>query len=95
MVLLRATLRPTKGGDHMRIGGSLALIAIGAILKWAITAHINGVDLQAIGIILMVVGAIGLVLTVAFMASRRRTDVIHRDGATTYMEPRDNTDYYR
>jgi hypothetical protein len=73
----------------MRIGGSLALIAIGAILKWAITAHVSGVNLGAIGIILMVVGIIGLVLTVAFMYSRRRTDVIHRDGATTYMEPRD------
>jgi hypothetical protein len=30
-----------------------------------------------------------LLLTVGFMASRRRTDVIHRDGSTTYMEPRD------
>jgi hypothetical protein len=41
----------------------------------------------------MVVGIIGLLVTVGFMASRRRTDVIHRDGATTYMEPRDNYDY--
>jgi Domain of unknown function (DUF6458) len=74
----------------MRIGGSLALIAVGAILKWAITAHLSGVNLGAIGIILMVVGIIGLLLTVGFLASRRRTDVIHRDGGTTYMEPRDN-----
>lgn len=73
----------------MRIGGSLALIAIGAILKWAITAHLSGVNLGAIGIILMVVGIVGLGLTVGFMVSRRRTDVIHREGATTYMEPRD------
>jgi hypothetical protein len=73
----------------MRIGASLALIAIGAILKWAITASVSGVNLGAIGIILMVVGIIGLLLTVGFMTSRRRTDVIHRDGATTYMEPRE------
>jgi uncharacterized YccA/Bax inhibitor family protein len=79
----------------MRIGASLALIAIGAILKWAVTAQVSGVNLQAIGIILMVVGAIGLVLTVIFTLTRRRTDVVHRDGSTTYMEPRDSYDYYR
>ena len=79
----------------MRIGGSLALIAIGAILKWAITAHVSGVNLGAVGIILMVVGIIGLLLTVGFLASRRRTDVVHRDGSTTYMEPRNDYDYYR
>lgn len=80
----------------MRIGGSLALIAIGAILKWAITAQVNGVDLGLIGVILMVVGVIGFIASVLFMASRRRTDIVHRDVGmdgqpterrTTYITP--------
>ena len=44
------------------ISGSLFLIATGAILKWAITGHAEGIDLQVTGVILMVVGVIGLVL---------------------------------
>jgi hypothetical protein len=44
----------------MTIGTSLLLIAAGAILKWAITAHVEGVNLQNMGVILMVVGGIGL-----------------------------------
>lgn len=72
----------------MRIGGSLALIAVGAILKWAIAAHINGVNLGLIGVILMVIGVVGLVVSVAMASTRRRTDVIQGNGRTTVMEPR-------
>jgi hypothetical protein len=61
----------------MRIGGSMFLIAIGAILKWAVTDHVKNVNLSTIGVILMVVGVVGLVLSVAYSATRRRTDVIH------------------
>ena len=43
----------------MGIGVSLLLIAIGAILTWAVTATVSGVDLDTVGIILMVVGAAG------------------------------------
>ena len=46
----------------MTIGASLCLIAVGAILKWAITAHVEGVNLQNMGVILMVVGGAGLAL---------------------------------
>jgi hypothetical protein len=46
----------------MTIGTSLLLIAAGAILKFAITAHLAGVDLQTVGVILMVVGAVGLAI---------------------------------
>ncbi len=87
----------------MRIGGSLFLIAVGAILKWAITDHVNGVNLPMIGLILMVVGIIGLVLSLILASTRRRTDVIReRDpryiddrgpvagsSRTTYVEPRE------
>ena len=41
----------------MRIGGSLLLIAIGAILKWAVTVHnSHGVNVNTVGVILMIVG---------------------------------------
>jgi Flp pilus assembly protein protease CpaA len=44
----------------MTIGMSLFLIAVGAILKFAVTAGVEGVDLQTVGVILMVVGVVGL-----------------------------------
>jgi hypothetical protein len=44
------------------IGTSLFLIAVGAILKYAVTAHVQGVDINTVGLILMVVGVVGLVL---------------------------------
>jgi hypothetical protein len=47
----------------MGIGVSLILIAAGAILTWAINATVSGVDITTIGVILMVVGAIGLILS--------------------------------
>ncbi len=43
----------------MTIGGSLTLIAVGAILKWAVTAHMSGFDMQTAGTVLFVVGLIG------------------------------------
>jgi hypothetical protein len=46
----------------MTIGTSLFLIAVGAILKWAVTAHVHGVDLHVVGVVLMVVGGAGLVI---------------------------------
>jgi len=81
----------------MRIGASLALIAIGAILKFAVHPHnTKGFDVGTAGIILMIVGAIGLLVSVIWMATRRRTDVVHSaaPGApgtsrTTYVTPND------
>ena len=46
----------------MTIGTSLFLIAAGAILKFAVTAHVEGVDLHTVGLILMIVGGVGLAL---------------------------------
>jgi len=65
----------------MRIGASLFLIAVGAVLKWAVTYHTNGVNLSTVGVILMVVGIVGLVLTLIMMSMRRRTDVLHENVA--------------
>lgn len=47
----------------MTVGLSLFAIAVGAILKFAVTAHTTGIDLATVGVILMVVGAIGLCLS--------------------------------
>jgi hypothetical protein len=80
----------------MRIGGSLFLIAVGAILNWAVSAHVKGVNLHAIGWILIIVGAVGLLVTLIWMSTRRRTDVIHRGPVgttgTTYYSPNDPID---
>ena len=53
----------------MGIGASLFLIAIGAILKWAVEAEIGGVDLQTVGLILLLVGILGLILSMLFWSS--------------------------
>lgn len=78
----------------MRIGASLLLIAIGAILKFAVTEHVNGVNLAVVGVILMIVGAAGLLFELILFATRRRTDVIHRSDRTTYLTPNDPADRY-
>ncbi|HEY8454648.1 MAG TPA: DUF6458 family protein [Actinopolymorphaceae bacterium] len=56
----------------MGIGASILLIAVGAILAFAIEYDVQYVDLNAVGWILMVVGAIGLVITMIIWAPRRR-----------------------
>ena len=53
----------------MGIGVSLVLIAVGAILTWAINATVSGVDINAVGVILMIVGAVGLLLSLMFWSS--------------------------
>ena len=61
----------------MTIGGSLALIAVGAILKWAVTAHTSFLDLQTTGTVLLIVGLVGLVVSLAYTfwwASRPREE---------------------
>ena len=62
----------------MTIGTSIVLIAIGAILKYAVTAHVSGIDLQTVGTILMIVGILGLILSLIYTfawsgGARRRT----------------------
>jgi hypothetical protein len=50
----------------MTIGTAIVLIALGAILKWAVTAHVSGIDLQTAGTVLFVIGIVGLILAVAY-----------------------------
>ena len=55
----------------MYFGGAITMIAIGAILSFAVRDAVPGVDLTAVGYILMIVGVLGIVLTMA-MTGRRR-----------------------
>jgi hypothetical protein len=64
----------------MSIGASLFMIAVGAILRYAVSDSIDGVDLPVIGLILMIVGIVGLLLSLFMYANAtRRTDVVERD----------------
>ena len=74
----------------MYIGTSIFLIALGAILKFAVTATVAGIDIQTAGTILIVVGIIGLVLSLLFMAvwsdrRGRRDDAVVEE--RRYREP--------
>jgi uncharacterized membrane protein len=53
----------------MGIGTSIFLIAVGAILKFAVTAHVSGISLATVGTILMVVGVIGLLISLFMVAA--------------------------
>jgi hypothetical protein len=63
----------------MTIGTSLFLIAVGAILRFAVNDSIESVDLSVVGLILMIVGAIGLVLGLFLMSQARRETTVTRD----------------
>ena len=60
----------------MGVGTSIFLIAIGAILYFAVNADISGLEISTIGLILMIVGIIGLLISLYFMSvATRRRDV--------------------
>jgi hypothetical protein len=60
----------------MTIGTSLFLIAVGAILKFATHFHVVGIDLQTVGVILMLVGGFGLLLGLFLMIRDRSAGVV-------------------
>ena len=73
----------------MALGTALFLIAVGAVLRFAITASAHGVNIQTIGVILMIVGGVGLVISLFWMsvwADRRRR--------TTTAAPYARDEYY-
>jgi hypothetical protein len=65
----------------MGIGTSIFLIAVGAILKFAVTASVSGIELATVGVILMIVGAIGLLISLFFLTQSRDRAVV-RDRRT-------------
>jgi hypothetical protein len=73
-------------GTDMGFGTSIFLIAVGAILAFAVNATVQGLDLVMVGWILMGVGAVGMLVSIAFWDSwggfggeRRRTTIVERD----------------
>ncbi len=63
----------------MRIGLSIFLIAVGAILRFALETSVDGINLGTAGVILMLVGVVGLLISLAFgvsrVPSRRQRDI--------------------
>lgn len=72
----------------MGIGTSIFLIAVGAILKFAVTATVSGIELATVGVILMIVGALGLLISLFYLTratDRRNGTVVHeRRGTDPY-----------
>jgi hypothetical protein len=74
----------------MPLGTSIFLIAVGAILRYAVTASVSGISIHTVGLILMIAGAVGLVISLFYMISARpggpvvRERVVERD---PYNEP--------
>jgi hypothetical protein len=74
----------------MPLGTSIFLIALGAILRYAVTASVSGISIHTVGLILMIVGAVGLVISLFYMIGARpagrvvRERVVERD---PYNEP--------
>jgi hypothetical protein len=53
----------------MGISLSVLLIAVGAVLAWAVNAEVSGIDIQVAGVILVIVGVIGLIASLIFWSS--------------------------
>jgi Domain of unknown function (DUF6458) len=74
----------------MGLGASIFLIAVGAILAFAVTAEVTGIDIATVGWILMIVGAFGLLLSLIFWSSWggvgtwRRETIVRRDPYDRY-----------
>jgi hypothetical protein len=52
----------------MQIGTSIVLIAVGAVLKYAVTASLSWINIQTVGLILMIAGIVGLIISLLYMA---------------------------
>lgn len=63
----------------MGIGGSIFLIAVGAIVAFGVDADIKWLDLDVVGWVFMLCGATGLILTISFWRSRRRQTTVIED----------------
>jgi uncharacterized membrane protein YedE/YeeE len=76
----------------MYIGSAIFLIAVGAVLRWAVSWEVSGFNIQMAGLIVFLVGILGLVLTLILWYTRRREHVTSRvdrvDTVTTAQEYR-------
>jgi uncharacterized protein DUF6458 len=65
----------------MGISLSILLIAVGAVLAWAVSAEVSGVDIQVMGVILLIVGIIGFVASLVFWSSWGGFGAAAREGS--------------
>ena len=79
----------------MSIAGAVLVTAVGAILRYAVSDSINGVDLQTVGLILMIAGIVGLFITLAVEFSGRRTGdrYVEEREVREVRDPRDRDRY--
>jgi hypothetical protein len=63
----------------MGIGAGLFLIALGAIFAFAVTVDLQGINLQAVGWILMFVGVVGILISVFYWGPRKRATTTTRE----------------
>ncbi len=81
---------PYAGG----LGSSVAVFTIGAILDFAVRLQSSTVDWQTVGVILMIVGAVGFVVTLGLSlmfnssGTYRRSRRVTQDASGTYVEER-------
>ena len=84
----------------MGVGTSIVLIAVGAILRFAVSVTTTGFNIHSIGVILMVVGVLGLLLSLVFWSSwggfgggtgYRRQRRVTRDAAGGFIEEERST----
>ena len=76
---------PGKTAD-MGIGTSIFLIAVGAVLKFAVNADVSGIEISTIGVILMVVGVLGLLISL-FLLTQAREGVVTRRERVVERDP--------
>jgi hypothetical protein len=80
------------------VAASILVFAVGAILKYATTVHSTNFNIQTIGVILMIAGAVGFVVSILFWSSwggpggfRRRRSVYRQPDGSIVEEHRDST----
>ena len=66
----------------MAIGTSIFLLALGAILRFAVYYSVRGIAISVVGIILMIAGALGLLLSFTLLGPRRRRRTVVQSGPT-------------
>ena len=74
----------------MYIGTAIFLMAVGAVLRWAVSWQVDGFDIRMAGLIIFLIGILGLVITLILWATRRR-----RPAGVTQVDQVVTTEQYR
>jgi Domain of unknown function (DUF6458) len=69
----------------MTIGASIFLIAVGAILRYAVDVTVQGIEIHTIGLILMIAGAVGLLIGL-FLLTQARRERVYDDRDRVYRD---------